>query len=61
MRNAALDVTAEHGLAPVTMSQIAKQTGIGCATRFWFCSMPCVAAFAADPDRYLIAAGLGGA
>jgi adenylate cyclase len=29
--------------------------------RFWFCSMPCVAAFAADPDRYLIAAGLGGA
>jgi YHS domain-containing protein len=28
--------------------------------RFWFCSMPCVAAFAADPDRYLIAAGLGG-
>jgi adenylate cyclase len=25
--------------------------------RFWFCSMPCVAAFAADPGRYLIAAG----
>lgn len=22
--------------------------------RFWFCSMPCVAAFAADPGRYLI-------
>jgi adenylate cyclase len=21
--------------------------------RFWFCSMPCVAAFAADPGRYL--------
>jgi len=25
--------------------------------RFWFCSMPCVAAFAADPARYLISAG----
>jgi adenylate cyclase len=24
--------------------------------RFWFCSMPCVAAFAADPGRYLISA-----
>jgi adenylate cyclase len=29
--------------------------------RFWFCSMPCVAAFAADPSRYLIAAGREGA
>lgn len=29
--------------------------------RFWFCSMPCVAAFAADPGRYLIAAGREGA
>jgi class 3 adenylate cyclase/YHS domain-containing protein len=25
--------------------------------RFWFCSMPCVAAFAANPSRYLISAG----
>jgi adenylate cyclase len=25
--------------------------------RFWFCSMQCVAAFAADPARYLISAG----
>ena len=25
--------------------------------RFWFCSMPCAAAFAADPNRYLIPAG----
>ena len=28
--------------------------------RFWFCSMPCVAAFAADPSRYLMAAGREG-
>ena len=28
--------------------------------RFGFCSMPCVAAFAADPSRYLIAAGREG-
>jgi class 3 adenylate cyclase/YHS domain-containing protein len=24
--------------------------------RFWFCSVACVAAFAADPDRYIVAA-----
>jgi adenylate cyclase len=29
--------------------------------RFWFCSMPCVAAFAADPGRYLLPAGRDGA
>lgn len=29
--------------------------------RFWFCSMTCVAAFAADPGRYLFAGGVGGA
>ena len=29
--------------------------------RFWFCSLSCVAAFAADPGRYLIVAGREGA
>ena len=29
--------------------------------RFWFCSIACVAAFAADPGRYLISAGREGA
>ena len=28
--------------------------------RFWFCSMPCVAAFAADPGRYFASAGRAG-
>jgi class 3 adenylate cyclase/YHS domain-containing protein len=28
--------------------------------RFWFCSLSCVAAFAADPSRYLMAAGREG-
>lgn len=49
---------------PVCRMRVEPETAAGwlCheGQRFWFCSMPCVAAFAADPDRYLLPAGRQG-
>lgn len=49
---------------PVCRMRVQPQFAAGslchAGQRFWFCSMPCVAAFAAGPDRYLIPAGREG-
>ena len=48
---------------PVCRMRVKPQFAAGslchAGQRFWFCSMPCVAAFAVGPDRYLIPAGRG--
>lgn len=48
---------------PVCRMRVEPETAAGslyhAGQRFWFCSMPCVAAFAADPGRHLISANGG--
>ena len=48
---------------PVCRMRVEPQFAAGSLShggrRFWFCSMPCAAAFTADPSRYLVAADRG--
>ncbi len=48
---------------PVCRMRVEPATAAGslchAGQRFWCCSMPCVAAFAADPGRYLTSASRG--
>jgi class 3 adenylate cyclase/YHS domain-containing protein len=50
-----------NGIDPVCRMRVEPEQAAGSlcheGQRFWFCSMPCVAAFAADPARYLISVG----